>query len=400
MYTVSIVVLGWETGRKPKAFDFCIYCLAVLYLDKLDFGVRVVEQGAPRILAWKGNLIKHFSELDRKKSNLFGRRPFKKEIIQGIIGSAHCDNIKESGFQNVQEAIASNVLKFLSRPGVSSLFIAGGQGTLSKLGSLAKQKMGISSEDDRTHKKGFREYGESSDVNEKLKHVKSNINRTTVKINENMQPQNVRLLKLLNTAMKKSSLNFLFCSFFPIQVPEVEVVKKVRARVFNTMHHVGGQIAPPEAGQSNYQMINHMSPIGRTKLFSEDCNIGTSNNPPKLMALADKFSKTSQIIGTKQAPIPLADLSPSMEYILNYPKDDKLRSIATSFLGAASASRSKRLDLSNTLFFPTCLDNHWIVFVVNFKWKLFAFLDSFYDKDSYLHKSTREKFGNFVSDPP
>ena len=52
----------------------------VLYLDKLDFGVRAVENGAPRILAWKGNLIKHFSELDRKKRNLFGRRPFKKEV--------------------------------------------------------------------------------------------------------------------------------------------------------------------------------------------------------------------------------------------------------------------------------------------------------------------------------
>lgn len=84
------------------------------------------------------------------------------------------------------------------------------------------------------------------------------------------------------------------------------------------------------------------------------------------------------------------------ENILNY-QDDKLRSIATSFLGAASASRGKRLDLSNTLFFPTCLDNHWIVFAVDFKWKLFAFLDSFYDKDSYLHKTIREKFiKNFI----
>ncbi|XP_044415699.1 uncharacterized protein [Triticum aestivum] len=681
------VLFGRETGRKPKAFDFWIYCLAVLYLDKLDFGVKVVEQGTPRILAWKGNLIKHFSELDRKKSNLFGRRPFKKEhlfatemgarhgiiqqgsmsvsfkeemlssyanvlhgqIIQGIIGSAHCDKINESGFQNVQEAIASNVLKFLSGPGVSSLFNAGGQGTLSKLGSLAKQKMGISSEDDRTHKKGLREYGESSDVNEKLKHVKSNISRTTVKINENMvssiaaskhSDTGTSNNKLPLQPVVENSLSLVHkdshdalatpeCAITKIvehsneKVPEVEVVKKVRARVFNTMHReqefslintfpaglkernsflqfsvqhsqgtftrsisltgtkkdVGGQIAPPEAGQSNYQMINHMSPIGRTKLFSEDCNIGTSNNPPKLMALADKFSKTSQIIGTKQAPIPVADLSPSMptkrkadivdisptsfgvrqielaknadlvynnligliakrqcqstvgveevvdvpddtdnhiiidelapdtvlnqgghdnliilrpksllelpieenekfpvsneecmhynsiielaytkriqrnyaltysmvhcnyvslgqslmptghidnflipcfcrkffedhhpsisgrhhffpnigEYILNYPKDDKLRSIATSFLGAGSASRGKRLDLSNTLFFPTCLDNHWIVFAVNFKWKLFAFLDSFYDKDSYLHKSIREKFiNNFI----
>jgi len=85
------------------------------------------------------------------------------------------------------------------------------------------------------------------------------------------------------------------------------------------------------------------------------------------------------------------------ENILLYTNADELRSVATSFLGAASASRSKRLELSNTLFFPTCLENHWIVISVDFKWKVFAFLDSFYDKDSFLHKSIREKFiKNFI----
>uniref|UniRef100_A0A8R7PHM0 Aminotransferase-like plant mobile domain-containing protein n=1 Tax=Triticum urartu TaxID=4572 RepID=A0A8R7PHM0_TRIUA len=218
------VLFGRETGRKPKAFDFCIYCLAVLYLGKLDFGIRVVEQGVPWILAWKGNLIKHFSELDRKKRNLFGRRPFKKEhvfateigaphgiiqqgsisvsfkeemmssyanilhpqIIQGIIDSADCNNIKESGLQNVQEAITSNMLKFLSGSRLSSLFVVSGRDTSSKLGPVAKQNMGIMSKDDRTQQKSSHEYGECSKVNENLKHVKSSINRTTVKINENI----------------------------------------------------------------------------------------------------------------------------------------------------------------------------------------------------------------------
>lgn len=78
------------------------------------------------------------------------------------------------------------------------------------------------------------------------------------------------------------------------------------------------------------------------------------------------------------------------ENILYYTNDEQLRSIATSFLGAASASRSKRLEFSNTLFFPTCLDNHWIVFAVDFKWKLFAFLDSLYGKDSSSQVYQRE----------
>ncbi|KAI4989209.1 hypothetical protein ZWY2020_036526 [Hordeum vulgare] len=94
-------------------------------------------------------------------------------IIQGIIDSAHCDNIWESGFQNAQEAIASNVLKFLSASKVSSIFCVGGQGTASKPGSAAKQDMSILSEDVRTDTKSSRESGEHIDMNEKIKHVKS-----------------------------------------------------------------------------------------------------------------------------------------------------------------------------------------------------------------------------------
>ncbi|KAI4964150.1 hypothetical protein ZWY2020_006971, partial [Hordeum vulgare] len=57
-------------------------------------------------------------------------------------------------------------------------------------------------------------------------------------------------------------------------------------------------------------------------------------------------------------------------------------SIATSFLGAAS-SRGK-LELSDTVFF-----------VVDFKWKLFAFLDSLLDKDSFLLKSIERNLSTY-----
>ncbi|XP_044383065.1 uncharacterized protein [Triticum aestivum] len=466
--------------------------------------------------------------------------------------------------------------------------------------------MGIMSKDDRTQQKSSHEYGECSKVNENLKHVKSSINHTTVKINENIvssfaptKPSviGMRNIKLPLQPIDENSLSVVHkgshdtlatpdCVITKIvehnneKVPEVGVVKKVRARVFNTMHHeqefslintfpaglkernsflqfsvqngqgtftrptsltgtkndVGGQIAPPEAGQSNYQMINHMPPIGRIKLFNEEptkrkadivdisprsfgvrqiefaknadhvynnligpiaklqrqSTVGVEEvvdvpddidnhiiidelaldtiisqgrhddliilRPKSLLELPIKenerfpvsneecmrYNSIIELAYTKriqrkyaltysmvhcnyvslgQSLMPTGhvdnflipcfcrkffeDRHPSIsgrhhffpnigENILNY-QDDKLRSIATSFLGAASASRGKRLDLSNTLFFPTCLDNHWIVFAVDFKWKLFAFLDSFYDKDSYLHKTIREKFiKNFI----
>lgn len=178
------VISGRETDRKPKVFDFCSYCLAVLYLDRLDFGVRVVEQGAPRILAWKGNTIKHFSELDRKRNNLYGRRPFKKqavhptifgvpnhvlqqrsatfpfkqimhstyddllpaEIIDGIINIAHSVNTHNSGFENNQEAIISNVLKFLSEPRATTVLKGGSWNISSKPEAPKKQSDGVTTQ--------------------------------------------------------------------------------------------------------------------------------------------------------------------------------------------------------------------------------------------------------------
>lgn len=56
--------------------------------------------------------------------------------------------------------------------------------------------------------------------------------------------------------------------------------------------------------------------------------------------------------------------------------------VRTSFLGATSASKGKRLENSDKLFFPICHLDHWFTLVVDFKWKLFAFLDSFYGPKS------------------
>jgi hypothetical protein len=95
--------------------------------------------------------------------------------------------------------------------------------------------------------------------------------------------------------------------------------------------------------------------------------------------------------------------------------------VRTSFLGAASASKGKRLDFSDRvwltmhvlfssnlilinflfcflicfsmlimqLFFPICHEDHWFSFVVDFKWKLFAFLDSFYGPKSEYQCAVR-----------
>jgi hypothetical protein len=106
------------------------------------------------------------------------------------------------------------------------------------------------------------------------------------------------------------------------------------------------------------------------------------------------------------------------ESILDFSNPQHESLVRTSFVGAASASKGKRLELSDTvcctclynvpctsflfdaimlfthfitcviclfsaqLFFPICHLEDWFTFSVDFKWKLFVFIDSFYGPKS------------------
>ncbi|KAM0899693.1 hypothetical protein ACQ4PT_021131 [Festuca glaucescens] len=87
----------------------------------------------------------------------------------------------------------------------------------------------------------------------------------------------------------------------------------------------------------------------------------------------------------------------SKENILDYNNEVQLGVISKAFLGAASASKGKRLELSDMLFFPICRSRHWFTFSVNFKFKLFIFLDSLYNKEDEFHSSIKNVLiNNFV----
>ncbi|CAL4975410.1 unnamed protein product [Urochloa decumbens] len=66
----------------------CIYYLAVLYLDFVDFGPRRVSNAIPRISVWKGNMIRTYSNYDLKSPGQFGFRP-----IMDIGDTCYCKNI-------------------------------------------------------------------------------------------------------------------------------------------------------------------------------------------------------------------------------------------------------------------------------------------------------------------
>lgn len=57
----------------------CIYQLAVRYLDFNNFGSISIPSALPRICFWKGQTIKHFSDMLIGKDGLYGPLQIKYE---------------------------------------------------------------------------------------------------------------------------------------------------------------------------------------------------------------------------------------------------------------------------------------------------------------------------------
>ncbi|XP_037410116.1 uncharacterized protein LOC119272855 [Triticum dicoccoides] len=66
------------SSKRSVMFGGCHYAFAVCYLDQLNFGLHSVPDVKPQILAWRGNKVKQFLELDRNNSRSYGKRPLKQ----------------------------------------------------------------------------------------------------------------------------------------------------------------------------------------------------------------------------------------------------------------------------------------------------------------------------------
>ncbi|KAG2590384.1 hypothetical protein PVAP13_5NG270440, partial [Panicum virgatum] len=73
-------VKTFNRGKCSKDYDGgtlggCLYYLAVLYLDHVDFGARQVSDNVPRITVWKGGMIQEYAEFDMKSTGSYGYHP-------------------------------------------------------------------------------------------------------------------------------------------------------------------------------------------------------------------------------------------------------------------------------------------------------------------------------------
>ncbi|XP_020195495.1 uncharacterized protein [Aegilops tauschii subsp. strangulata] len=106
----------------------CIYQLAVRCLDFNNFGSITIPPALPRICFWKGQTIKHFSDMLLGKDGLYGALQIKdeaetcyaqtdgawastaknsniKKAIQRVLGNSFSEKIKEDIFLSFQERI-------------------------------------------------------------------------------------------------------------------------------------------------------------------------------------------------------------------------------------------------------------------------------------------------------
>ncbi|CAL4929460.1 unnamed protein product [Urochloa decumbens] len=59
-------------GATPSG---CLFYLAVIYLDHVDFGSRQVPDSIPRISVWKGNMLREYADYDLKYPGCYGYHP-------------------------------------------------------------------------------------------------------------------------------------------------------------------------------------------------------------------------------------------------------------------------------------------------------------------------------------
>lgn len=91
------------------SYNRFILFVQVRYLDCLDFGRQNVSVSVPRISVWRGNMIKFYSELDRKKRNQFGKRQLRESFASGQTADVKYKITQSPVFQSFSPGFRMNV---------------------------------------------------------------------------------------------------------------------------------------------------------------------------------------------------------------------------------------------------------------------------------------------------
>ncbi|CAM0144675.1 unnamed protein product [Urochloa decumbens] len=82
-YILDWLLEGIKTFNRAKSVSHtdgailsgCLFYLAVIYLDHVDFGARQLPNSIPRISVWKGSMLREYAEYDMKQPGSYGYHP-------------------------------------------------------------------------------------------------------------------------------------------------------------------------------------------------------------------------------------------------------------------------------------------------------------------------------------
>ncbi|CAD6225644.1 unnamed protein product [Miscanthus lutarioriparius] len=120
---------GKKDGQKSSGtLGGCMFYLAVVYLDHVDFSHRRVSDSFPRIGVWKQNMIRDYSDLDLKSPSQYGMRPlldfdktcYQKAFSRHLVSGADDSDVADFLFKleqacgcDVPDSLKSSILNVI-----------------------------------------------------------------------------------------------------------------------------------------------------------------------------------------------------------------------------------------------------------------------------------------------
>ncbi|KAM0841188.1 hypothetical protein ACQ4PT_059170 [Festuca glaucescens] len=314
-----------KLSKRTITFGGCHYALDVSYLDSVEFGLNSLPDEYPRILVWKGNRIRQYSEMDKNSSNSFGKRPLKRLVPASVY--------------QVERSFGKDSYKKFSKT-FSSPFNLNG-----KLKALFSSFL----------------------TNEVIDDIVQIIHTNNIGKPKDFEAWSHSLVcDVLSCLQNSQHAPEPSCSNNSIDIPETEGISK--PPMVDSFQANNGKLVPI-LNEGNGCVVDVNVPVQpdvATKVLSPIVPIRLSN------VFNQQVSQN--------------DFVNLVETILRY-NGNNGDIVQTAFEGANSAFLLWR---SDQMQFPIVIANHWFLFVVCLKAKVFAFCDSLYDEGDPFHNAFRE----------
>ncbi|TVU41608.1 hypothetical protein EJB05_15140 [Eragrostis curvula] len=421
----------------------------VIYLDNVDFGNRQPPDTIPRVLVWKQDMIKSYSDLDEKSHGVYGLRPLLDRSVtcyaKTLLKPRSLSLSNDSDFLdsldivfgcNLPNFLKMNICKLIESYSLNSaLSIDLDLTALNPLPVQLKRIFSkllnhISSVEDRAKNlvlDMLKLLNDSSNSSEKWHDLQENsVNEDNNTIPDNGEGDKESPVLGNIAPPDHASDDIQGCA--SQLIPELPVPNLTNAAITSTLAklpNVDLQRVLRKLSKHSTSTANEATAHAPSELKSQPsmvplrCNaesafknqtarkpfkdISNACNNEKSASFKDSGCSRRDVIyidgDVEFVPDSLSPNPPSLQRRMFVPKENLLldpeqANNAVLERDFSICSKTRPLSKSNLLFFPTCYDNHWFVFAVDIKDKNFVFLDPFYSKDDAFQEHVRDRMIN------